>query len=390
MRVVSSVLFILPVLLGLSACTNDRAVSPTAPQEECLTRPAATDGRPIQGQYIVVYREAPGGNPSAATGRAGDRVTALLSRHGIGSAAVLTRFTGRTSGFCGKLSPAAAAAMAADPAVEAVEPDRVVSLAACFTVVDERRVTWGVRRVGHGDGTGKTAWIIDSGIDQDHPDLNVDTQRSRTFIRGGASADDDNGHGTHVAGIIGALNNRIGTLGVASGARLVALKVMNNEGEGWLSNVIAAVAHVNREGRAGDVVNLSLGGEGTSALLDREVRAAAEKGILFAIAAGNEARAASASSPARVNHPNVFTVSAMDSTDTFARFSNFGNDAVDYCAPGVRILSAYRGGRYAIMSGTSMAAPHLAGLLLLRGRNLATGGYARNDLDGTPDPIATW
>jgi subtilisin family serine protease len=151
--------------------------------------------------------------------------------------------------------------------------------------------------------------------------------------------------------------------------------------------VIAAVAHVSREGRAGDVVNLSLGGEGTSALLDRKVRAAAEKGILFAIAAGNETRAASAGSPARVNHPNVFTVSAMDSTDTFARFSNFGNDAVDYCAPGVRILSAFQGGRYAVMSGTSMAAPHLAGLLLLKDRNLATVGYVRNDPDGTPDLI---
>jgi subtilisin family serine protease len=137
-------------------------------------------------------------------------------------------------------------------------------------------------------------------------------------------------------------------------------------------------------------VNLSLGGEGTSAILDRVVWAAAEKGILFAVAACNEARSASLGSPARVNHPGVFTVSAMDSTDTFARFSNFGNDAVDYCAPGVRILSTYRGGRYAIMSGTSMAAPHLAGLLLLRGRNLATGGYVRNDPDGTPDPIASW
>jgi len=308
MRVVKSVLIILPVLLGLGACTNDRAISPTAPEEECLTRPAATDGRPIEGQYIVSYREAPGSNPSTATGRAGDRATALLSRHGIRAAAVITRFAGRTQGLCGKLAAAAAVKLAADPEVEAVEPDRIVSLAACFTVVDERRVTWGVRRVGYGDGTGKTAWIIDSGIDLDHPDLNVNVPRSRTFIRGGASADDDNGHGTHVAGIIGALNNRIGTLGVASGARLVALKAMNNEGEGWLSNVIAAVAHVNQEGRAGDVVNLSLGGEGTSALLDREVRAAAEKGILSAIAAGNEARAASAGSPARVNHPNVFTV----------------------------------------------------------------------------------
>jgi hypothetical protein len=112
MRVVNSVLFILPVLLGLGACTNDRAVSPTAPQEECLTRPAATDGRPIAGQYIITYQEAPGGAPSVATGRAGDRIAALLNRHGITRDVVLTHFAGRTQGFCGKLSAAAAAKLA--------------------------------------------------------------------------------------------------------------------------------------------------------------------------------------------------------------------------------------------------------------------------------------
>ena len=93
-------------------------------------------------------------------------------------------------------------------------------------------------------------------------------------------------------------------------------------------------------------------------------------------------------SPGRANGPNVFTVSAIDSLDNFASFSNFGNDVVDYAAPGVRILSTYKNHQYALMSGTSMAAPHIAGLLLLRGRNLSTSGTANNDPDGAPDPIA--
>jgi subtilisin family serine protease len=261
----------------------------------------------------------------------------------------------------------------------------------CLEVTEPRNLTWNIRKTGYGNGTNfgtKTAWIVDTGVDLDHPDLSVDAQRSRSFIAGQPSADDENGHGTHVAGIIGALNNRVGLLGIASGAKIVSLKVLDQIGEGRLSNTIAAVAHINGNGRAGDVVNMSLGGEGTSPALDREIRAAAEKGIFFAIAAGNEGQPARNFSPGRVNHPNVFTVSAVDSTDAFASFSNYGNDVVDVAAFGVRVPSTYRNGRYAILSGTSMAAPHVAGLLLIRGKNLPTRGFARNDPDGQPDPIA--
>jgi subtilisin family serine protease len=374
-------------VLLLTSCSQDRSVSP---EEECLTRPSARNGRVIEGQYIVAYRE--NGPADASSSVSASRVRAqaekFLSRHRIESESVEGYLTGAVRGFVAQLNGAQVAALESDPAVAAVEPDRIVSLSACFTVVDVRRVAWGVRRTGYGDGTGKTAWIIDSGIDLDHPDLNVDRTRSLSFITG-QTAEDDNGHGTHVAGIIGAKNNQIGTLGVASGASLVALKVLDDKGDGLLSKVISAVAHVSRNGKTGDVVNMSLGND-VSNLLDREVQAAAQNGILFAIAAGNDAEKASLNSPARVNHQNVFTVTAMDSTDTWAKFSNYGNDVVDYCAPGVRIQSTHLKGGYAIMSGTSMAAPHLAGLLLLRGKAPATGGHVRNDPDGTPDPIASW
>ena len=140
----------------------------------------------------------------------------------------------------------------------------------------------------------------------------------------------------------------------------------------------------------GEVVNMSLGSDTISLSLDNAVRALAEKGILFSIAAGNESRNASLSSPGRVNHPNVFTVSAIDSLGRFASFSDFGNDVVDLAAPGVRIVSTYSNGRYARLSGTSMAAPHVAGILVIEGKNITTRGVALNDPDGVPDGIASF
>ncbi|MGZ3938691.1 MAG: S8 family serine peptidase, partial [Flavisolibacter sp.] len=242
-------------------------------------------------------------------------------------------------------------------------------------------------KVGYGDGTGKTAWIVDSGIDFNHPDLNVDQVRSKSFLPDNTSADDENGHGTHVAGIIGAKNNDIGVLGVASGATLVSLRVLDKDGNGKLSSIIEALSYVSANAKPGDVVNLSFGEEETSDVLDQQVQAIGAKGIFVAIAAGNDSKAADLYSPGRANGDNIFTVSAVDSLDNFASFSNFGNDVVDFAAPGVRILSTYKGGQYAKMSGTSMATPHVAGLLLLEGRKISYSGTALNDPDGTPDKI---
>lgn len=245
-------------------------------------------------------------------------------------------------------------------------------------------------QTGYGRGdlqTSKTAWVIDTGIDLDHPDLNVDAARSRSFISGQISADDENGHGTHVAGIIGAINNSIGITGVASGATLVSLRVLDEVGEGRLSGIIQAVNYVIQNGRAGDVINMSLGAEGISTTLERAIVRAADAGLLFALAAGNEEKDVENYSPARVNHANVFTVSAMNQNNRFASFSNYGS-SIDVCAYGVRITSTYRDGRYATLSGTSMAAPHVAGLLLIRGNNVPMHGTVSGDPDGIPDPMA--
>ncbi len=292
------------------------------------------------------------------------------------------------SGFVARLSGAELMRLKADTSISMIEQDRIVAYGSCFKVVEPKTISWNVNRVGYGDGTGKTAWIIDSGIDFTHPDLNADATRSKSFISGVTSAADENGHGTHVAGIIGAKNNSEGVLGVASGASLVACRVFDKDGEGTLGSIVQALSYISNNAKAGDVVNMSLGEDEASSILDQQVQSIAAKGVYFAIAAGNDGKKANGFSPGRVNGTNIYTVSAVDSLDNFASFSNYGNDVVDFAAPGVRIPSTYLNGKYAIFSGTSMAAPHVAGLLLLKGAAITSSGTAKNDPDGTPDPIA--
>ena len=246
-------------------------------------------------------------------------------------------------------------------------------------------IDWGVARVG-GPGTpvlGRTAWVIDTGIDLDHPDLNVDVARSKSFIRD-LSPDDGNGHGSHVAGTIAAIDNDIGVVGVAPGATLVAVRVLDRRGSGTNSGVIAGVDYVADVGAAGDVANMSLGG-GVSALLDDAVVLASSTGIRFVLAAGNESDSANNHSPARANGEFVFTVSSFAKGDLWSSFSNFGNPPVDYAEPGSSIKSTYKGGGYATLSGTSMAAPHLAGILMTG--PVRTTAFVQGDPDTTPDKI---
>ncbi len=379
------------VFMGLSVllmtgCKKDKNKGEDS--DECAESNRVTSGTSIAGKYIVAYNSTSVNARTMSAGRLMERSQQLLQAHAIPASKVEAVFGGEPGGFIATLSAEEAAQIQQDAVVEAVEPDRVISLAVCFTVAEPRLITWNIQRVGYGNGIGKTAWIIDSGIDMDHPDLTVDATRSRSFITGVTSPDDENGHGTHVAGIIGGKNNTFGVLGVASGATLVSLRVLDDEGEGTLGGVIQALAYINQAGNAGDVVNLSLGEEESSAILIQQVQNTAARGIFISIAAGNDGEAANKFSPGNANGTNIYTVSAIDSLNRFAAFSNYGNDVVDYAAPGVRILSTFSQGRYAYLSGTSMAAPHLAGLLLLRGANITVSGYAVNDPDGTADPIA--
>jgi len=248
-------------------------------------------------------------------------------------------------------------------------------------------IPYGTKRVGGGiTMSAKTAWVIDSGIDLDHCDLNVDANRSANFVYGETSPDDKNGHGTHVAGTIAAKNNTIGTVGVAPGTLVVAIRALDSSGSGSLSWILGGIDYITGKAAPGDVVNMSLGFAGSSQSLTDAITRSANLGILYSISAGNSSVLATGYAPASVNHANVYTVSAVDSGDRFASFSNYGNPPVDFAAPGVSISSSKMGGGITVMSGTSMAAPHVAGLLLLG--VITTSGYALNDPDGKPDPIA--
>lgn len=377
-------LLLVSVSVGFVGC--DESETPADPGiDDCVTHAAETHGRIIPGQYIVTFENVDG----RTHGRTAQTAARIFEEHKIPVDDVADRIEGEALHYVVNLSDEAAVSLKNDPSVLRVEPDRTLAIKACFTVEEPSLVTWNVESVGYGDGTGKTAWILDTGVDLDHPDLNVDKGRSKSFLAGGTSADDDNGHGTHISGIIGALNNNIGTLGVASGTSIVGLKILDSKGDGLLSVALKALAHVKANGRAGDVANISMGLEDISETLENEVRAVASKGIYVVIAAGNEGTEANRYSPARTSGNNIFTITAVDSLHHFAGFSNYGNDVVDFAAPGVRIPSTYINGKYAIMSGTSMAAPHVSGLLLINDGKVLTNGFAVDDPDGTPDPIAS-
>jgi subtilisin len=373
-------ILILPLIL--IACGDDELETAKTNGDDCIKANSAVSGQVIEGEYIVAV-ESP-----LASGRS-QSISSVLSTHGMSDKSILKSFDGERSYHVVRMKDEDAMKLKNDSRVRHIEPDRIISACGCFTVVEPRSVTWNVDKVGYANGTGKTAWVIDTGIDADHPDLNVDKIRSKTFMETGTSFEDDNGHGTHIAGIIGALNNDIGTLGVASGATIVGLKVLDQNGDGKLSALINALTYVKANARSGDVVNISIGFPEVSNILENEIKAIASRGIYFSLAAGNESAEASTYSPARTSGANIYTVSAVDSLNTFASFSNYGNDVIDYAAPGVRILSTYKDGKYAILSGTSMAAPHVAGILLINnGKINSSGVTAVGDPDGVGDVIA--
>ena len=291
---------------------------------------------------------------------------------------VIHAYTHSIQGFSVRISPEGLARVQANnPNISYCEQDQIMRLEPMApppgkgpgsddgaSTPPPEETPWGITRVSGGITTSTpTAWVIDTGIDADHPDLNVDTTRSVSYGRD-SDWNDKNGHGTHVAGTIAAIDNDIGVIGVAAGAPVVAVRVLERNGSGSYSAVIAGVDHVAKNAAAGDVANMSLGGS-PSQLLDDAVLRAAAKGIFFSLAAGNSSADANNYSPARVNGDKVYTVASIRKDDHWSSFSNYGRPPVDYAEPGEGVLSTWKDGGYNTASGTSMAAPHLAGLLLL-------------------------
>ena len=343
----------------------------------------------IENQYVCVF------NPGLV-GKGQVKAEANRSAR-AGGANVKFTYERTIRGFAVNAAPQAVARMQANnPRIAYCEQDQVYSVSAPPPgkgpggggdggSQPSETTPWGVTRVGGGQ-TGATgrALVIDSGVDFDHPDLNVDVSLAANFTRD-KDADDGNGHGTHVAGTIAAIKgNGIGVVGVAPGVTVVGIKVLDRRGSGSTSGVIAGIEYAASIANSNDVANMSLGG-GFSQALNDAVIAAAQGGLEFALAAGNESTSATTKSPASANHPNIYTISSFAQGDNWSSFSNYGNPPVDYAEPGSSILSTYKGGGYATLSGTSMASPHMAGLLLLGSPR--SGGTVKGDPDGNPDTI---
>jgi subtilisin family serine protease len=313
----------------------------------------------------------------------GTVVSQLAASHGF-----QPNFTYQHSivGFAAVLSDGQVEALRADRRIKSVSPDVKISL---YPEPNHHRddhdggppeggdddddtsnqvTPWGIDRIGGPlVQSSNRAWVIDTGIDLDHRDLNVNTTLGKNCVkRGKDSFDDGNGHGTHVSGTIAAIDNTVDVVGATENTELVPVRVLDNSGSGFLSWISCGVDHEAANFGSGDVANMSLGGKTDNTDLDDAVIAAADDGLLFSIAAGNNGEDASLYTPARTgdDHSNIYTVAAIDQDDNFTSWSNFG-DPVSFAGPGVNVLSTKKGGGTEEKTGTSMSAPHVSGLLLL-------------------------
>jgi subtilisin family serine protease len=298
------------------------------------------------------------GLPGAIPGRY--IVTMKASRAGMSAQAV-----GSSSSYTATMTAAQARHLAADPDVQFVEQDRMLHIEAT-----QKNPDWGLDRIDQrtakpsktytpmDDGSSVTAYIIDTGIRITHSEFRGRATYGYDFVDNDTVAADCNGHGTHVAGTIGGTH-----YGVAKKVRMVAVRVLDCQGEGSLSDVIEGINWVTAHAVKPAVANMSLGGS-YSASLEAAVQKSINSGVTYVVAAGNENSNASTESPAGL--PAAITVGATDNKDRRASFSNYGS-VLDIFAPGVDIRSSVASSDTATASysGTSMAAPHVAGVAAL-------------------------
>jgi subtilisin len=341
----------------------------------------------IPGQYIVVLKD-------------GSDARTVAAQHARSAGAdVFFVYEHALAGYAARLSATGLARVQADPRVLFVSLDREVRAVAQTLPTGIDRIEGDQSSTVSGNGSGSVpvnVAVIDTGIDLDHPDLNVVGGRNCSQ---GRSFDDGHGHGTHVAGTIGAYDNSIGVVGVVPGARLWAVRVLNNAGFGSTSSVVCGIDWVTSTrtdtSTTNDVLvaNMSLGGSGSddgncgNTNNDAEHKAICRSvaaGVTYAVAAGNDSDDVKNHIPAA--YDEVLTVTAIadfngqpgggasptcrsDVDDTYADFSNFAtlvpDQAHTIAAPGVCILSTWKGGKYNTISGTSMASPHTAGAAAL-------------------------
>ncbi|MDX3071788.1 S8 family peptidase [Streptomyces sp. MI02-7b] len=346
-RRLAAVAAALTAVLAAPAGTSGAAAPPPVPAP---LRMASEGG--IAGQYLVTL--AAGTDPRSVVREVG--------------AAPMFTFTSALLGFAARLTDRQVSELRTVPGVRAVEQDAVVTVPrpqAVAAASDE--VSWGLARINHREagaagfsvratGADVTSYIIDTGIDFAHEEFGGRAVPGYDVVGDGQQGADCNGHGTHVAGTVGGAHS-----GVARGTRLVSVRVLGCDGSGSIASVVAGVNWVAEHAVKPAVANLSVGGPHTEAS-ERAVEGLAAAGVFPVVAAGNGDTDACGTSPAGA--PDAFTVAAADESDRKAEFSNWG-PCVDINAPGTNITSAARGGGFARMSGTSMAAPHVTGVAAL-------------------------
>ncbi|HCA5184005.1 TPA: S8 family peptidase [Acinetobacter baumannii] len=311
----------------------------------------------IKNQYIVILNKDAG--PSK------DFAQNIAKQH---AGKVLQSYDTVLKGFAIYLPDTAGTAfieaMKKNPQVLSVESDTIVNIDA----TTQSNPDWGLDRIDQKalplnsaysylqTGSGTTAYIVDTGILSSHQEFSGRVLSGYTAISDGNGTTDCNGHGTHVAGTVGGT-----TYGVAKNVNLVPIRILGCDGSGASSNVIAGLDWILKNGKKPAVVNMSLGGA-TSSSLDSAVENLSNNGYVMVVAAGNSNTDACTSSPARVS--KAITVAATDNTDTRASYSNYGS-CVDIFAPGSQINSSWIGSNTAtkILNGTSMATPHVAGVV---------------------------
>ncbi|GAB3224473.1 serine protease [Glycomyces halotolerans] len=285
------------------------------------------------------------------------------------------------NGYLAEMSAEEAAKIAADDAVAFVEQNQTVSIADTQT-----NPTWGLDRIDQrdlpldnaytyvGDGSGVTAYIVDTGIRASHNEFSGRVGAGYDFVDGDSNPNDCNGHGTHVAGTVAG-----STYGVAKAATVVGVRVLDCAGSGTFAGVIDGIEWVADNASGPSTANMSLGG-GYSSAINSAVAAAVDAGVSFVVAAGNEGQNACNTSPA--SEPKAITVGATDSGDRKASWSNYGG-CLDVFAPGVSITSAWytSNGATNTISGTSMASPHVAG---------AATAYLSDHPSASPAQVASW
>ncbi|MFI2507331.1 S8 family peptidase [Streptomyces sp. NPDC018972] len=334
---------------------------------------AAGSPTAVKDSYIVTLNKAAGFKASSAAGRD------LVERYG---GSVRKTFGSALNGYTAVLSATEAGRLAADPAVASVEQNQRVSVAD----TTQSNAPWGLDRIDQTSlplsgtytypdsaGSGVTAYVIDTGVRITHQQISGRAAYGYDAVDGDTTAADGNGHGTHVATTIAG-----STYGVAKKAKIVAVRVLDNNGSGTTAGVIAGIDWVTGNHSGPSVANLSLGG-GASTTLDAAVRNSIASGVTYAVAAGNSSANASSYSPARVTE--AITVGATTSTDARASYSNHGS-VLDIFAPGSSITAGWHTGDAATstISGTSMATPHVAG---------AAAVYLAGHTSATPAQVAS-